>query len=334
EGERWYQLRSVLNRRMLLPKEAHEFGPVIWDVVQDFTDRLRVLRKSSPTGDMVQDIANEFYRFSLEGIASILFETRIGCLEDPIPEGTQDFINSIIQMFSYSPYVIVLPKWSRPLLPYWRRYNEGWAGIFKFAKVLIDRKLVEIEQRVDQQEALEGEYLTYLLSNTNMSLKDVYGSVAELLLAGVDTTSNTLTWALHLLSLNPEVQRRLYSEVSQSGPEPSAEEVTRMPYLKATIKETLRMYPVVPMNARIFSEKDVVIGGYYFPKKTPFVFYHYAISHDERTFPAAFEFHPERWIRDGHSLPHPFGSIPFGFGVRGCVGRRIAELEMTMALFQ
>ncbi|KAK7877929.1 hypothetical protein WMY93_031405 [Mugilogobius chulae] len=170
-------------------------------------------------------------------------------------------------MFSNSPYVIVLPKWSRPLLPFWQRYNAGWEGIFTFAKVLIDRKLAEIERRVEQQEALEGEYLTYLLSNTDMSLKDVYGSVAELLLAGVDTTSNTLAWALHLLSLNPHIQNRLYSEVSQSCPEPSAEEVTRMPYLKATIKETLRMYPVVPLNARIFSEKDVVIGGYYFPKK-------------------------------------------------------------------
>ncbi|XP_072301407.1 sterol 26-hydroxylase, mitochondrial isoform X3 [Eucyclogobius newberryi] len=334
EGQRWYRLRSVLNKKMLLPKESLQFGPVIRDVVRDFTDRVQVLRKSSPSGDLVEDIANELYRFSLEGIASVLFETRIGCLEERIPEGTQEFIDSIVQMFSNSPYVIVLPKWSRPLLPFWRRYHAGWEGIFAFAKVLIDRKMAEIERRADQQEALEGEYLTYLLSNTDMSLKDVYGSVAELLLAGVDTTSNTLTWALHLLSLHPEVQSKLYREVSQSRPEPSAEELTRMPYLKATIKETLRMFPVVPLNARIFSEKDVVVGGYSFPKKTPFTFHHYAISHDPRTFPAPFEFRPERWVRDGRTLPHPFGSIPFGFGVRGCVGRRIAELEMNMALFQ
>ncbi|CAL9689665.1 unnamed protein product [Knipowitschia caucasica] len=189
------------------------------------------------------------------GIASVLFETRIGCLEPQIPEGTQEFINAIVQMFSNSPYVVVLPKWSRPLLPYWGRYNQGWEGIFSFAKVLIDRKLLEMERRVDQQRdqqmdqqrdqqrdqvALQGEYLTYLLSNTEMSLKDVYGSIAELLLAGVDTTSNTLTWALHLLSLNPETQSRLYRELCHSPTEPTAEELTRMPYLKATIKETLR----------------------------------------------------------------------------------------------
>uniref|UniRef100_A0A8C6TA73 Cytochrome P450, family 27, subfamily A, polypeptide 7 n=1 Tax=Neogobius melanostomus TaxID=47308 RepID=A0A8C6TA73_9GOBI len=334
EGERWYRLRSALNRRMLLPKESVLYGPVIRDVVRDFTHRVQVLRESSPTGDMVQDVANELYRFSLEGIASILFETRIGCLEQQIPEGTQEFINSIVQMFSNSPYVIVMPKWSRPLLPYWRRYNAGWEGIFTFAQRLIDRKLEQIERRVDDREQVQGEYLTYLLSNTDMSLQDVYGSVAELLLAGVDTTSNTLTWALHLLSLNPEAQDRLHREVSQIQPDPPAEEITRLPYLKATIKETLRMYPVVPLNARVFSEKDVVIAGYHFPKKTPFTFHHYAISLDEQTFPAPLSFRPERWLRDGRVLPHPFGSIPFGFGVRGCVGRRIAELEMYMALFQ
>lgn len=54
---------------------------------------------------------------------------------------------------------------------------------------LIDRKMEFIQQRLDNNQTVEGEYLTYLLSNTQMSIKDVYGSVSELLLAGVDTVN-------------------------------------------------------------------------------------------------------------------------------------------------
>nr|QQL94744.1 sterol 26-hydroxylase mitochondrial [Lateolabrax maculatus] len=337
EGEKWYNLRMVLNKRMLHPKDSVQYGDIINDVVTDFTKRVYYLRQCSPTGDLVTDIANEFYCFSLEGISSILFETRLGCLEKEIPAGTQDFINAIAQMFSNTLAVSLTPKWARQILPYWGRYIAGWEGIFSFAKVLIDKKMEVIQQRVDNHQDVEGEYLTYLLSRTQMSLPDVYGSVTELLLAGVDTTSNTLSWTLHLLSTHPQIQDRLYKEVSMLVPAeriPSAAEVTQMPYLKAVIKEALRMYPVVPINARVMTEKEVTIGGYQFPKNTPFLLCHYAISHDEDTFSEPFTFKPERWLRDGRERPHPFGSIPFGFGVRGCVGRRIAELEMYMVLFR
>ncbi|XP_023125989.3 sterol 26-hydroxylase, mitochondrial isoform X1 [Amphiprion ocellaris] len=337
EGEEWYHLRVVLNKRMLHPKDSAQYDGIINDVVKDFTKKICYLRQCSPTGSSVTNMANEFYLFSLESIASILFETRLGCLEREIPAGTQEFISSITQMFSNSTVVMLIPKWGRNLLPHWKRYMAGWEGIFSFAKELIDKKMEAIQQRTHNNQDVEGEYLTYLLSKTQMSTKDVYGSIAELLLAGVDTTSNTLTWVLYLLSKNPLIQDRLYEEVSTSVPadrNPTAAEVTGMPYLRAVIKETLRMYPVVPLNARILTEKSVTIGGYQFPKKTPFLFCHYAISHDEDTFPDPFTFKPERWLRDGRVRPNPFGSIPFGYGVRGCVGRRIAELEMYLLLFQ
>ncbi|KAM4730871.1 sterol 26-hydroxylase, mitochondrial-like [Anableps anableps] len=337
EGERWYNLRVVLNKQMLHPRDSAQYSGVINEVVTDFMKRIQHLRHCSPTGDLVVDVSNELYLFSLEGIASILFETRLGSLEKEIPAGTQEFINSIAQMFSNSMAVVITPKWSRSLLPFWGRYIAGWDGIFSFAKTLIDKKMEDIHQRVDNNQDVGGEYLTYLLSNTQMSTKDVYASVTELLLAGVDTTSNTLTWALYQLSKNPEIQDRLYEEVSTLVPAdriPTAAEVTQMPFLRAVIKETLRMYPVVPMNARIITEKPVSVGGYQFPKKTGFTFCHYAISHDENVFPESFRFKPERWLRDGRQRPNPFGSISFGYGVRGCVGRRIAELEMYLVLFQ
>uniref|UniRef100_A0A3B3UUM9 Cytochrome P450 family 27 subfamily A member 1 n=1 Tax=Poecilia latipinna TaxID=48699 RepID=A0A3B3UUM9_9TELE len=329
EGERWYKLRAVLNKRMLHPRDSAQYDGVINVVVTDFIERIKHLRRCSPTGDLVPDIANKLYLFSLEGVSSVLFETRLGCLKEEIPAGTQEFITSVNQMFSYSIPVAIFPKWTRSLFPYWRRYIASWDGIFSFGKTLIDKKMEDIQQRVDNDQNVEDEYLTYLLSNSQLSIKDIYASVTELLLAGVDTTSNTLTWTLYQLSRNPEIQDRLYEEVSSLVPAdrvPSAAEVTAMPFLRAVIKETLRMYPVIPINSRIIKEKPVAVGGYQFPENTCFTFCHYAIK--------PFRFKPERWLRDGRQRPNPFGSIPFGYGVRGCVGRRIAELEMYLVLFR
>lgn len=68
--------------------------------------------------------------------------------------------------------------------------NNTWNSALILGKELIDKKMEVIQQRVENNQEVEGEYLTYLLSNAQMSTKDVYGSITELLLAGVDTVNH------------------------------------------------------------------------------------------------------------------------------------------------
>lgn len=67
EGVKWYNLRTVLNKRMLHPKESVQYGDVVNEVVSDLIKRIYHLRRISPSGDLVTNLSNELYRFSLEG---------------------------------------------------------------------------------------------------------------------------------------------------------------------------------------------------------------------------------------------------------------------------
>ncbi|KAK7144344.1 hypothetical protein R3I94_010685 [Phoxinus phoxinus] len=336
-GPEWYRIRSALNPKMLKLKEVTAYAPIIHEVVSDLLARVELLRLRSQDQATVTDLASELYKFGFEGISSILFETRLGCLQEEIPKETLKFISAVNDMLALSETVLFFPRWTRHIFPFWKRFVQAWDDLYDVARNLIDKKVKQIHDQVERGEEVEGMYLTYLLSSDKLSLGEVYISLTELLLGGVDTTSNTLSWTLYHLAHDAEAQSRLYNEIASVCPnkeQPNAEHLTRMPYMKAVIKETLRMYPVVPGNGRLTVDSEVIVDNYWFPKKTQFHLCHYAVSHDENNFPDPERFVPERWMRasPSRSQHHPYSSIPFGVGVRACVGKRVAELEMYFAL--
>ncbi|KAM4608829.1 cytochrome P450 [Polymixia lowei] len=336
-GAKWQRIRSILNPRMLKPKHVSCYSSAINEVVTDFIHMVACLRETRGQGVMVNDLAGELYKFAFEGICSVLFETRMGCLNEVVPEETQKFIFSVGEMFRLSPIVILFPKSLWPYLSSWKHFVAAWDHLFKVAEVLVQQKMEEIQEKMRLGEPVEGEYLTHLLLSDQMTVAEILGSITELLLAGVDTTSNTISWCLYHMAKEPDIQEKLYQEVISICPGdkvPTSDDITRMPYLKAIIRETLRLYPVVPGNARVTVENEIVVGDHLFPKKTLFHLCHFAVSYDEKVFPEAHVFLPERWLRGGQdrSKQHPFGSVPFGFGIRACLGRRVAELEMYLLL--
>ncbi|XP_067438770.1 sterol 26-hydroxylase, mitochondrial [Thunnus thynnus] len=349
-GPEWYRIRSALNPKMLKLQEVSAYAPIIHQVVRDLLHRIELLRTRSEDQATVSDLVAELYKFGFEGISSILFETRLGCLQEEIPQDTLRFINAVNSMLTLSETVVLFPRWSRGILPFWKRFVQAWDELSDVAQKLINRRIAEIEAQLHSGEPAEGMYLTYLLSSDKLSRAEVYISITELLLGGVDTTSNTLSWALYHLARDRGAQDRLYQEVNSVCPdrrEPTTDDLSRMPYLKAVIKETLRLYPVVPGNGRFISDNEVVVDNYWFPKKTQFHLCHYTACHDESEFTDAEVFVPDRWLRAetssrdgggcGRAAPgtfqhHPYSFIPFGVGVRACVGKRVAEMEMYFAL--
>ncbi|XP_067287219.1 25-hydroxyvitamin D-1 alpha hydroxylase, mitochondrial [Pseudorasbora parva] len=358
EGEEWQCVRRVLAKHMLRPKAVQAYEGSLNAVVSDLMETLR-LRKQNSSG-LVTDVSAELYRFGLEGISSVLFESRIGCLDPVVPVETERFIQSINRMFVLTLVTMAMPPWLHRILPKpWLSFCQCWDDMFRFAKGHIDQRLKEErlkmeggermeeerlkmeggermeEERLKMEggERMEGQHLICHLSQAGLPLKSVYSNVTELLLAGVDTISSTLSWALYELARHPQVQTELRAEVLKvmcGRPVPNAADVAEMRLMKAVLKEILRLYPVIPANARVIPDKDIEVGGYLIPKNTLITLCHFATSRDPKLFRDPDCFLPQRWL--SRSEAHPFASLPFGLGKRSCIGRRIAELEIYLAL--
>ncbi|XP_054641351.1 25-hydroxyvitamin D-1 alpha hydroxylase, mitochondrial [Dunckerocampus dactyliophorus] len=331
EGEEWQEVRSLLAKHMLRPKAVEAYDKTINNVVSDLIAKLR--QRRHPEG-LVTNITQEFYYFGLEGISSVLFESRLGCLDPVVPQETENFIQSINTMFVMTLPTMVMPRWLHWLFPIpWKHFCRCWDNMFEFAKGQIDQRLREAEKKSSGGK-VDGHYLAYFLSQTALPMKTVYSNVTELLLAGVDTISSTMSWSLYELSRHPDVQTSLREEVltvMEGRTVPEAADVARMPLLKAIVKEVLRLYPVIPANARVITERDIQVGGYLIPKNTLITLCHFATSRDPTVFPNPNDFLPHRWLNKDQTH-HPYASVPFGVGKRSCIGRRIAELELYLAL--
>lgn len=159
---------------------------------------------------------------------------------------------------------------------------------------------------------------------------ELIDEVLTFLLAGTETTAGTLSWAMHLLSQSPELERRVHQEV-ESTRRGSHLSFTHLPALETTgnvIKETLRLYPAVWMLTRV-STSDADLDGFLLPKGTIVAFSPYLIHRRADLYEDADRVNPDRWR---NSPPAQDTYVPFSAGARKCMGDRFALTQATLAL--
>ena len=167
----------------------------------------------------------------------------------------------------------------------------------------------------------------------------------DLLIAGTDTSAQTVNWFLLLMANRPEIQAKVHAELDQViGPDalPTVDDRTRLPYTFACLAESMRYRTIGPLGVPHKASQDTEIGGYRIPAGAQVLGNVYSIHHDPRYWDSPHEFIPERFLpqADG-AMPAAFASpsyIPFGTGHRRCPGRRFAEttvwLHITRMLHQ
>jgi len=176
----------------------------------------------------------------------------------------------------------------------------------------------DIEERTDilsllmQARDEEGERMT------EGELRD---ELVSLLLAGHETTATSVAWAVERLVRHEEKLERLIAEVDEHGR--AGDE-----YMTAVVNETLRVRPVVPIVVRLL-QKELEVGGYRLPAGTLVAPNIYLTNRNGRVYENPREFLPERFLQNA---PETFSWIPFGGGIRRCIGASFAQVEMKLIL--
>jgi cytochrome P450 len=170
-------------------------------------------------------------------------------------------------------------------------------------------------------------------TGTGMTGKQLRDEATTLVIAGSETTGNTLAWACYLLAQHPEIQERLHQEagLALAGDEAGHEALDRLPFTRAVVTETLRLYsPVWVLPRR--AAADVDLGGYQLPAGSRMLFSPYALNRDARLHHDPGRFDPDRWAA-GYSRTQLRASFfPFGQGIRNCIGEGFAWAESILLL--
>ncbi|XP_046965915.1 cytochrome P450 CYP12A2-like [Vanessa cardui] len=324
EGAQWRDFRTKVNPALLKPKLVKLYAPVLEKIAEDMVARLKKLQEKD--NYLEQNLDLEMTKWSLESVAVVGLGTRLGSLEDNLANDhpariliqcAQDLLNL---------------SWKLEFFPsLWRYYQTRnfkklvktldlqWEVSVKFIEEA-KRKINERGHDVPEEDKSIIEKLLAVDDKVAIMMAN------EMLLAGIDTVAFTALCLLYNLATNPKAQEKIIEDIK------SSEQSNR--YLRACIKESLRLFPVLPANLRR-TTKEHIVGGYSIPKGIDVIAPNEFLSKMEKHYPRAKEFIPERWLVDKSDLLyygncHPMVTLPFGFGVRSCIGRRIAEMEIEI----
>ncbi|XP_037689392.1 cholesterol side-chain cleavage enzyme, mitochondrial [Choloepus didactylus] len=330
----WKKDRVALNQEVMALEAIQNFVPLLDAVARDFVSVLHRRIKQQGSGKFTGDISDDLFRFAFESISNVVFGERLGMLEEMVDPEAQQFIDAVYKMFHTSVPMLSFPPDLFRLLrtKTWRDHAAAWDIIFNKAEKYTQKFYWDLRQRRDFGNNYPG-VLYRLLGNNKLPFEDIKANITEMLAGGVDTTSMTLQWNLYEMSRNLRVQEMLRAEV-QAARRQAGEDMSTMlklvPLLKASIKETLRLHPI-SVTLQRYVVNDLVLQDYKIPAKTLVQVATYAMGRDPTFFNNPESFDPSRWLDRNKDAIH-FRNLGFGWGVRQCVGRRVAELEMTILL--
>lgn len=318
--------------RILMPA----FGPAaireMYTPMLDIAEQM-VLRWERFGSDEVIDVSDQMTRLTLDTIALCAFDYRFNSFYQ---NEMHPFVDAMVGALAESgARGRRLPLQNQLMLLTQRRYDENIQFMHKIADELI------AERKKDPDGAQKQDLLARMLLGrdpvTGLGLSDenIRYQLVTFLIAGHETTSGMLSFALHLLLKHPQILQRARAEVdSVLGDRlPTVEDLAHLPYLDQILKETLRLWPTAPAFS-LHAFDDTYIGGGYPIKASNTVMVLLPMLHrDSAVWGQDVErFDPERFTPEAYARLPENAWKPFGNGQRACIGRPFAIQEAMLVL--
>jgi cytochrome P450 len=324
-GDAWRRQRPMVMAGFD-PGHIKTYFPALVKVTGRFARRWQ---RAAAAGEAI-DLQADLMRYTVDVTAGLAFGADINTLEsdDDVIQKHLDKVLPALFRRLFSPF------------PPWFRSPKDWAlpGHLQALQRAVQDFITQARARIAADPTLREnptnliEAMIAARDNPASGLDDgdVAGNVLTMLLAGEDTTANTLAWMIYLLQRHPEALARAREEVGGRWIE-KYEQAAALPFIEACINETMRLKPVAPI-LMLQSTRDTVVADIEVPAKTLLMCLMRAGATDERRFPDAQSFDPARWLSGTSASSPKRVAMPFGAGPRLCPGRYLALLEMKMVM--
>jgi cytochrome P450 len=323
EGDRWQRQKQFV-QPLFTRRRVAGYVDVMAEETAALVDRWHVQAERGGTVDAAEDMM----RLTLGVIGRVLFgddlDQAVATLHDAFP-----VVSLHVMRRSRSP--LHLPAtWPTPAN---RRAARARRRLYEVVDDIIGRR---------RAAGAAGEDLLSLLLRARdpnaagadaLDDAEVRDQVLIFLLAGHETTATALTFALHLLGCHPEMQQRVHVEAERvlgaDDQVPTAERIAALDYTTQVIKEAMRLYPSAYAIGRRVVEGEV-IDGYHIPAGADVLVSPWVTHRHPRVWEQPQRFDPDRFTPEREQQRHRYAYLPFGGGLRACIGQYFSMLEATL----
>ncbi|KAK9712994.1 Cytochrome P450 [Popillia japonica] len=314
-GEEWLETRKKMNK-FLLKGDLKWLEDSVKIATEDLVEKIKNI--SHGGASYIPNLEPILYRWSLDVMVSILVGAKnFGQVKKLHQSDLEHLAKTVHLIFHTTSELQLIPAnlAYHLRLSRWKMFENSVTTALTTANNFVSRIL---------NETIDENSLISKMLRENLQEDLIIRIITDLVLAAGDTTAYSMEWILYLMSKHPKIQTQLYNEL-QSNP--------NTPLTKNIVRESLRLYPVAPFLTRFLPE-DTNIDGYEIPKNTLVILSIYTSGRDPKYFENPAEFQPDRWVRDhgGNFKQMIQATMPFAIGARSCIGRKIAEIQLQMAL--